>query len=122
MSNATCQARQFSDMMRCAPCGLQWDTYDPEPPECPHAQAQAPAKSDADTWAAEEADRLAAISQVDDWQQVFYAMLGVAVRPVERAPDLVPQNKEEQKLKDAISSALQLAEDQDSGAGLDPQK
>lgn len=29
-----CQARQYGDQMICAPCGLIWDTNDPEPPEC----------------------------------------------------------------------------------------
>jgi len=29
-----CQARQYGDQMICAPCGLTWDTNDPEPPEC----------------------------------------------------------------------------------------
>ena len=29
-----CQARQYSDQMICAPCGLNWDVNDPEPPEC----------------------------------------------------------------------------------------
>jgi hypothetical protein len=30
----TCQARQHSDQMICAACGLVWDTNDPEPPSC----------------------------------------------------------------------------------------
>lgn len=29
-----CQARQYGDQMMCAPCGLNWDVNDPEPPEC----------------------------------------------------------------------------------------
>lgn len=29
-----CQARQYSDQMSCAACGLVWDTNDPDPPEC----------------------------------------------------------------------------------------
>ena len=29
-----CQARQYGDQMICTPCGLTWDTNDPEPPEC----------------------------------------------------------------------------------------
>ena len=29
-----CSARQFSDQMQCAKCGLCWDMNDPEPPEC----------------------------------------------------------------------------------------
>lgn len=29
-----CQARRYGDQMICAPCGLIWDTNDPEPPEC----------------------------------------------------------------------------------------
>lgn len=29
-----CHARQYGDQMICAPCGLTWDTNDPEPPEC----------------------------------------------------------------------------------------
>lgn len=29
-----CTARQCSDQMLCDQCGLQWDTNDPEPPEC----------------------------------------------------------------------------------------
>ncbi len=32
--NRNCQARQYGDQMICAPCGLTWDTNDPEPPEC----------------------------------------------------------------------------------------
>lgn len=30
----SCLARQHSDQMICAPCGLNWDVNDPEPPEC----------------------------------------------------------------------------------------
>lgn len=29
-----CSARQYSDQMCCARCGLQYDVNDPEPPEC----------------------------------------------------------------------------------------
>ena len=29
-----CQARQYGDQFICAPCGLTWDTNDPEPPDC----------------------------------------------------------------------------------------
>lgn len=29
-----CQARQYGDQMICAACGLNWDTNDPEPPQC----------------------------------------------------------------------------------------
>ena len=29
-----CLARQYGDQLICAPCGLTWDTNDPEPPEC----------------------------------------------------------------------------------------
>ena len=29
-----CHARQYSDQMVCAPCGLIWDANDPEPPAC----------------------------------------------------------------------------------------
>jgi hypothetical protein len=32
-----CDARQCADAMRCATCGLQWDTNDPEPPSCGRA-------------------------------------------------------------------------------------
>jgi len=34
MKRHDCQARQYGDQMMCAPCGLTWDTNDPEPPEC----------------------------------------------------------------------------------------
>ena len=34
MKRHNCHARQYSDQMICAPCGLNWDTNDPEPPEC----------------------------------------------------------------------------------------
>lgn len=30
----TCQARQYSDEMSCAACGLSWDMNDPNPPKC----------------------------------------------------------------------------------------
>lgn len=30
----TCAARQYSDQMHCAKCGLTWDMNDPEPPKC----------------------------------------------------------------------------------------
>lgn len=33
-SAMTCEARQYSDSMRCARCGLAWDANDPEPPKC----------------------------------------------------------------------------------------
>ncbi len=39
MIEAICRARQFSDMMTCAACELQWDTNDPEPPVCPVLRA-----------------------------------------------------------------------------------
>lgn len=29
-----CKAIQYSDEMHCAPCGLRWDTNDPDPPPC----------------------------------------------------------------------------------------
>lgn len=29
-----CQARQYGDQLICAACGLNWDTNDPEPPDC----------------------------------------------------------------------------------------
>lgn len=29
-----CLARQYGDQMICTACGLNWDTNDPEPPEC----------------------------------------------------------------------------------------
>lgn len=34
MKRHNCQSRQYGDQMICAPCGLNWDTNDPEPPEC----------------------------------------------------------------------------------------
>jgi len=34
MKRHNCQARQYGDQMICAPCGLNWDTNDPDPPEC----------------------------------------------------------------------------------------
>ena len=34
MKRHACQARQYGDQMICAPCGLNWDVNDPEPPEC----------------------------------------------------------------------------------------
>ena len=34
MKRHDCKARQYGDQMICAPCGLTWDTNDPEPPEC----------------------------------------------------------------------------------------
>ena len=34
MKRHNCQARQYGDQMICAPCGLNWDVNDPEPPEC----------------------------------------------------------------------------------------
>ena len=29
-----CEARQYSDQMQCARCGLAYDVNDPEPPDC----------------------------------------------------------------------------------------
>lgn len=29
-----CQARQHSDQMICARCGIVWDVNDPDPPTC----------------------------------------------------------------------------------------
>ena len=29
-----CKARQYSDQMQCALCGLAWDMNDDDPPEC----------------------------------------------------------------------------------------
>lgn len=34
MKRHACQARQYGDQTICALCGLNWDTNDPEPPEC----------------------------------------------------------------------------------------
>jgi len=34
-----CLARQYSDQMNCAACGLVWDVNDPEPPPCPRRAA-----------------------------------------------------------------------------------
>lgn len=34
MKRIGCHARQYGDQMICAPCGLNWDVNDPEPPEC----------------------------------------------------------------------------------------
>lgn len=39
MIEAICRARQFSDMMTCSTCELQWDTNDSEPPVCPLLKA-----------------------------------------------------------------------------------
>lgn len=35
VTEVICHARQFSDMMMCATCELQWDTNDEQPPVCP---------------------------------------------------------------------------------------
>jgi hypothetical protein len=35
-----CQARQFSDGMTCAPCGLAWDVNDPDRPPCATKRAK----------------------------------------------------------------------------------
>ena len=37
-----CQARQQSDQMYCAKCGLVWDMNDPDPPECQPKPAKKP--------------------------------------------------------------------------------
>lgn len=37
MARTSCKARQYSDQMSCAACGLTWDVNDPEPPICPQA-------------------------------------------------------------------------------------
>lgn len=29
-----CEAKQFSDEMKCDSCGISWDMNDPEPPQC----------------------------------------------------------------------------------------
>ena len=44
-----CQARQYGDQMICAPCGLNWDVNDPEPPECRKNIKRAAAKFEAET-------------------------------------------------------------------------
>ncbi|AII30167.1 hypothetical protein [Pseudoalteromonas phage B8b] len=31
---SACNARQYSDIMRCESCNLTWDVNDPEPPKC----------------------------------------------------------------------------------------
>lgn len=36
-----CLARQYSDQMMCAECGLAWDTNDPDPPTCRTAAERA---------------------------------------------------------------------------------
>jgi hypothetical protein len=42
-----CQARQYGDQMICAPCGLNWDVNDPEPPECRKVDRRLKAVKDA---------------------------------------------------------------------------
>lgn len=42
MARTSCQARQYSDQMSCAKCGLTWDVNDPEPPICPQAARTGP--------------------------------------------------------------------------------
>jgi hypothetical protein len=44
LTDTRCQARQESDQMRCAACGLLWDTNDPEPPVCGQQVPTQPAK------------------------------------------------------------------------------
>lgn len=39
-----CQARQYGDQMICHACGLNWDTNDPEPPDCRKIDKRAIAK------------------------------------------------------------------------------
>jgi hypothetical protein len=34
MKRHNCQARQYGNQIICAPCGLNWDANDHEPPEC----------------------------------------------------------------------------------------
>ncbi len=34
MKRPNCHARQYGDQFICSPCGLTWDTNDPEPPDC----------------------------------------------------------------------------------------
>jgi hypothetical protein len=34
MNRRACHARQYGDQTQCGPCGLAWDTNDPEPPQC----------------------------------------------------------------------------------------
>lgn len=36
-----CLARQYSDQMMCAECGLAWDVNDPDPPSCRTAAERA---------------------------------------------------------------------------------
>lgn len=35
-----CEARQYSDQMNCARCGLVWDVNDPDEPTCPKIAAE----------------------------------------------------------------------------------
>lgn len=39
-----CLARQYGDQMICHACGLNWDTNDPEPPDCRKIDKRAAAK------------------------------------------------------------------------------
>ena len=47
MKRHNCQARQYGDQMICAPCGLNWDVNDPEPPECRKVDRRLKAVKDA---------------------------------------------------------------------------
>lgn len=83
--------------MTCGPCGLTWDTNDPDPPECPFTSRPAPAaepERDYDYWDA-QADR----------------------RPVELSSDPPPpplpppSNPAEAVVRAAIDSALKTADE-----------
>ena len=47
MKRHNCNARQYGDQMICAPCGLNWDVNDLEPPECRKVDRRLKAVKDA---------------------------------------------------------------------------
>lgn len=48
MTDKICRVYQLSDQTICTTCGLEWDTNDPEPPECPRKNEPSPWPVDAD--------------------------------------------------------------------------
>lgn len=87
-----CRARQASDQMMCGTCGLQWDTNDPDPPECPFTAKVAP-ENEAVEWADREADRLADASPT-------------APAPEVVSEPFVPRTEQEHLLKRRVDDIL----------------
>lgn len=71
-----CHANRCGDQTLCGPCGLQWDTNDPEPPKCKRRSIGVVAK---------RVERLAPAAVVKDWKTLAQQIAGRVLTDAELA-------------------------------------